>query len=160
MGIDRKLVKSFTILMFLFMVPLNVRPAFDYLLENTPTLEVLANLHTDEDSPGSFVNITFLCYNLSPKLHTVIDVDIFDNTSSKIYDGELILANSVAQINASFPLPNDFVDTYEIKIGNEYVGYHHYFIEIDNQTIRSDFNFSFIGLAIVILWIIRNRIRK
>ncbi|MFW9996316.1 MAG: M14 family zinc carboxypeptidase [Candidatus Odinarchaeota archaeon] len=130
-----------------------VRPYFPYLLENTPRLKVDGTLHSKDDRPGAQVNISFTCSNLSPKLPTVSTVDVFDETGTKIYDGKEVLANSVARIDAIFPLPSVFTDSYEIKVGNEYVGYHSFALKFEEETTTFQgfqSRFSIVGTIIAI----------
>ncbi|MHA2308157.1 MAG: M14 family zinc carboxypeptidase, partial [Candidatus Heimdallarchaeaceae archaeon] len=112
----------------------DVGPFFDYLLENTPVLEVEATLSSVDDLPGSLVNISFFCKNLSPKLHTVSTVDLHNYDGARLFDGDVILADSNILINALFELPLDFTDTYEIKVGNDYTGYYHFILKSDVTT--------------------------
>ena len=126
----------------------DVGPFFDYLVENTPVLDVDATLHSVDDLPGSTVNISFVCNNLSPLLHTVTTVNLYDSSNSEIFVGDIILADSSKTFEVLFELPLDFDETYEIKIGNEYTGYYHYILE-STLTSGVDFSFSIIGLAFI-----------
>ena len=126
----------------------DVSPAFPYLLENTPRLDVDANLYSIVDRPRALTNISFSVTNLSPKLHTIMDVEIFNMTEHKVFEeGHLIDADSNLIINATIPLPADFSESYEIKIGNEFTGYHHfvYRVELDTNTT----GFSIFGIVII-----------
>ncbi|MHA1557301.1 MAG: M14 family zinc carboxypeptidase, partial [Candidatus Heimdallarchaeota archaeon] len=131
----------------------DVQPIFPYLLENTPRLNVDATLYSIVDRPGSLTNLSFTCTNLSPKLRTIAPVEIFDTSGTKIFeDGFEILADSTIQIDATVPLPFTFNESYEIKIGNEFVGYHHFTLKIlETSQPTASISFSIIGLAIVII---------
>lgn len=137
----------------------DVAPFFPYLLENTPVLEVNTILHTSADSPGSLVNITFNCKNISPNLHSVQSVNVYDENINKIYEGTVIEADNSVQMNVILNLPNDFDGTYNIKIGNEYTGYYDYSLKAEESTESSIIEFSIIGLAILFVTI-RNIILK
>ncbi|MCG3257034.1 MAG: hypothetical protein KAU62_13135 [Candidatus Heimdallarchaeota archaeon] len=91
------------------------------------------------------------CSNLSPKLRTITTVDLFNAGGAKIYDGEEILADSTIQIDTTFNLPFTFNDSYEIKIGNEYVGYYPYTLKTSETTQSTDFGFSIIGVVMVVI---------
>jgi hypothetical protein len=142
------------------------QPAFAYLLQNTPKLDVDALLHSTDNSPESQVNITFTCTNLSPKLRSMTPVDIYDSDGAKIYNGMEILADSTALIETTFTLPADSNERYEIKIGNEYVGYYHYYVQPSESTFTI-FGFSIIGVSlaglgtsIYLLKLIKIKIRR
>ncbi len=143
----------------------DVQPYFPYLLENTPRMTVDATLNTRNDSPGSRVNITFICTNLSPRLHSVSTVDLFDDTGTKIADGEVILANSTTQMSMKFPLPSTFTNTYEIRLGNEYVGYYRFILRKPElaSSIPSPISFPILGVLIALIgtcfYIVKSRRR-
>ncbi len=144
---------------------LDIQPIFPYLLENTPRLDVDAILYSIVDRPGSLTNLSFTCTNLSPKLRTIAPVEIFNTSGTKIFEeGYEILADSTVQIDATVPLPFTFNDSYEIKIGNEYVGYHHFTLKISESTQSTgSISFSIIGLAIIVIgtrYYLLNRRRK
>ncbi|NHJ84861.1 MAG: hypothetical protein FK734_05330 [Asgard group archaeon] len=137
----------------------DVQPAFAYLLENTPRLATQATLHSIVDRPGSLVNMTFTCSNLSPKIRSILPIDIFDTTGTKRFDGLEVLADSTIVIDTTFNLPFSFNDTYEIMIGNEYTGFQHYILRTYN-TSTSGISFSIIGIAIVTLSLIIHLIHR
>ncbi|MHA1828508.1 MAG: M14 family zinc carboxypeptidase [Candidatus Heimdallarchaeaceae archaeon] len=128
----------------------DVQPFFPYLLENTPVLETTATLNSEVDSPGSMVNITLFCRNLSPKLHTVSTVNILNLDETKIQKGEVILADSSIYIDTLFNLPSDFVDSFEFKVKNDYTGYYHYILK-KSVTTQTGLTFSVIGVAILFI---------
>jgi hypothetical protein len=83
----------------------------------------------------------------------MVSVDIFDsdNSDGTIIDtGEEILAYSTVQIDATVKLPTYFTDTYEIKIGNEYVGYYHYYLR-SSESSRTILGFSVIGVVLAVV---------
>ncbi|MHA1220599.1 MAG: M14 family zinc carboxypeptidase [Candidatus Heimdallarchaeota archaeon] len=133
----------------------DVQPIFPYLLENTPRLNVNPTLYSIVDRPGSLTNLSFTCTNLSPKIRTITPVEIFNSTGTKVFEeGYEILADSTVQIDATVPLPFTFNGSYEIKIGNEFVGYHHFILKIEETTTpTSSISFSIIGLAVVVIGI-------
>ena len=130
---------------------LDVFPAFPYLLQNTPRLSVDATLHSIVDRPGSLTNVSFSCTNLSPKLNTSTEVEIFNMSGTKIFeDGYIIDADSTIVIDATIPLLFTFDESYEIKIGNEFTGYHHFTYRIELGTSGTSISFSMIGVMIIL----------
>ncbi len=142
----------------------DVSPAFPYLLENIPRLEVDATLYSIVDRPGSLTNISFSVTNLSPKLHTIADIEIYNLTDYKVFEeGHLIDADSNLLIKATIPLPFTFSESYEIKIGNEFTGYYHFIYKVELDTNTNTIGFSLIGIAIIfssLLPLIIKRIKK
>ncbi|MFW9922899.1 MAG: M14 family zinc carboxypeptidase [Candidatus Thorarchaeota archaeon] len=130
----------------------DVFPAFPYLLENTPRLEVDATLYSIVDRPRSLTNISFSVTNLSPRLHTIKEIEIFNMTEHKVFEeGHLIDADSNKIIKATIPLPANFNNSYEIKIGNDFVGYHHFIYRIDVTSNTNLVGFSIVGLAFIVI---------
>lgn len=133
----------------------DVQPAFDYLLENTPSLDVSAVLSSEEDLPGSSVDLYINCINYSPHLSSVTSVDVFDITGTKICDGMVVLNDIAALIHAEFDLPSTFDGTYEIKIGNDYTGYYHFTLVSDTTSTSTgvssvtETGFSALGVIVV-----------
>ena len=125
-------------------------------MENTPRLDVDAHLYSIVDQPQALTNISFSVTNLSPKLHTIADVEIFNMTNHKVFeDGYLIDADSNLLINASIPLPADFSESYEIKIGNEFTGYHHFIYRIELGTESTSISFLTIGVITILTGILQ-----
>jgi len=110
----------------------DVRPGFDYLLDNTPRLSIIADILTDGDKTGDNVNISFDTTNLSPRIKTIDTIKLYTK-DGLLLDGSLlsILAADTNTIyNLSFTLPIDLRDSaYEIKLGNEFTGYYHFILE-------------------------------
>ena len=115
-------------------------------------IDVEATLNSEVDIPGSLVNMTFVCTNLSPKLHAISPVNLYNDQGISIFDGEEIQADSTAVINTLFNLPSNYDTHYEIKIGNDYTGYHHYILKTRSDETVS-FGFSFIGVALIFIGI-------
>jgi hypothetical protein len=142
----------------------DVFPAFPYLLENIPRLSVDATLHSIVDRPRSLTNITFTCTNLSPKLNSSTEVEILNMSDVRVFEnGYVIDADSTIVIDATIPLPSDFDELYEIKIGNEFTGYHHFTYRIELETSGTSISFSVIGVMIIftgLLHIIIKRKKK
>ncbi len=132
-----------------------VKPYFPYLLENTPRLKADATLLSQGDSPGSLVNMSFVYTNLSPKLRSIATVNLYEEvTGNKIAEGEEIPANSTTQLDVTFLLPSSFTDSYEIKFGNEFVGYYHYIISKKTElasSIPSPIPFSILGVVLALI---------
>jgi len=143
---------------------LDVFPAFPYLLQNTPRLNVEATLHSIVDRPGSLTNVSFSCTNLSPKLNTSTEVEILNMNDVKIFEyGYVIDADSSIVIDATIPLPFTFDESYEIKIGNEFTGYYHFTYRIELETSGTSISFSMIGVMVIfsgLLHIIMKRKKK
>jgi hypothetical protein len=139
----------------------DVFPAFPYLLQNTPRLNVDATLHSIVDRPRSLTNISFSCTNLSPKLNTSTEVEIFNMSDVKVFeDGFVINADSTIVIDATIPLPATFDESYEIKIGNEFTGYHHFIYRIELETNGTSISFSMIGVMIILSGLIHTIIKR
>ena len=130
---------------------LDVFPAFPYLLQNTPRLNVEATLHSIVDRPGSLTNVSFSCTNLSPKLNSSTEVEIFNMSGVKVFEeGYVIDADSTIVIHATIPLLSTFDESYEIKIGNEFTGYYHFTYRIELGTSGTSISFSMIGVMIIL----------
>ena len=120
-------------------------------VNNTPRLNVEATLHSIVDRPGSLTNVSFSCTNLSPKLNSYTEVEIFNMSGVKVFEeGYVIDADSTIVIHAIIPLLSTFDESYEIKIGNEFTGYYHFTYRIELGTSGTSISFSMIGVMIIL----------
>ncbi len=128
----------------------DILPGFDYLLDNTPRLdiyveEVSAGLMKDDE-----IFLSFKCTNLSPRIRTIDTVNVFTKEGTFLSVGKQILAGEVKTIDVVFDLPYDLINnSYEVKIGNEYIGYYHFLIKEKTKGVSIGISLSIIGVIII-----------
>ncbi len=127
----------------------DVQPAFDYLLENTPYLDISATLSSVDDQPGDKVNLYFNCINYSPRMSSVKEINVYNDLGGILHAGPSADPDYATLVHAQFNLPLTFVDTMPITIGNDYVGYYEFTLTSDGIPVVPEIGFSIIGIVIV-----------
>ncbi len=101
-----------------------ITPAFDYLLEMLPRLDISVNGGVQSETSVAF-NMTMT--NLSPRLGSKSTIDIYTAEGQFLYGLGVMSADSTYNGVVGFNLPSTFVgNSLTIKIGNEYSGYAHF----------------------------------
>ncbi|MCE7743417.1 MAG: hypothetical protein GOP50_13280, partial [Candidatus Heimdallarchaeota archaeon] len=127
----------------------DVRPGFDYLLNNTPRLELSLDIDFVEQSSDEFeLSVTYS--NLSPRIKTMEPIYYYDNDDSLITSHAMIPADysNIFTFNKHLADITRFEGMYPIFIGNDYVGYREFIIETDPETLDTNSGFT-IGLSIL-----------
>ncbi|MEE9410418.1 MAG: hypothetical protein V3V41_05785, partial [Candidatus Heimdallarchaeota archaeon] len=128
----------------------DVKPAFDYLLENTPRLQITSSVISGGNKAGDQVILSFNCKNLSPRIETLDSIDAYTSDDTIIGNGDVILANSIRTIDVVITLPNDLQESsYEMKIGNEYTGYVLFNLKESSGNTSLIIGLSIAGVAVV-----------
>ncbi len=139
----------------------DVRPGFDYLLQNTPRLNLDLNISYLGKPEDGEVQINVTCENLSPRIKTMDRIYVQDANGSVISSYNMFAAGYSAIFNPTANLGNLAISEgeYPITIGNEYVGYREYLISIITETLDTNSGFT-IGLSILGVSIISLSLRK
>ncbi|OLS30139.1 MAG: Carboxypeptidase T precursor [Candidatus Heimdallarchaeota archaeon AB_125] len=107
----------------------DVRPGFDYLLDNTPRLDIFAEVLRGRSTAGSEVELSFELTNLSPRIRTMDEIDVHQD-DFWVADAFELDGNSESLLTVEVTLEQDLVNTTcMIKLGNNYTGYYHYILE-------------------------------
>ena len=125
----------------------DVFPGFDYLLDNTPRLHIVVEEVSAGLMEGDQIFLSFECTNLSPRIRTIDTVNVLTKEGDFLSIGKQIFADEVKTIDSVFELPYDLINnSYEIKIGNEFVGYYHYLIKERTKGVSLGFSLSIVGV--------------
>ncbi len=95
--------------------------AFDYLLEQTPRVQISVDGISGGLGEETSVSVTMTC--LSPRLGTADGIEIMSSGNVSLASLTDIDAAATELGQATFTLPADTSAGYVIKIGNEYSGY-------------------------------------
>ncbi len=107
-----------------------VKPGFDYLLDNTPRLDIFAEVNRGKSTAGSTVSLEFDITNLSKRIPSMDEITIEASEAFWFADPFELDGNSNSLINEEITLREDLVNkTLKIVIGNNYTGYYHYILE-------------------------------
>jgi hypothetical protein len=101
-----------------------VRPAFDYLLEMTPCVEISITGVTGGVNAGDSVTLTTSMHCLSPRLGSTEAMEVLSNDSLVLDTMTAVNAGQTLTDSASIVLPEDLaVSGYLFLVGNNYTGY-------------------------------------
>ena len=143
----------------------DVRPGFDYLLDNTPRLKLLLEIEYTKPATTEF-ELTVLGSNLSPRIKTMTGIYIHDNNGTRLGTYSMVPADSVFSIEMKKEIRDlpQFEGDYPITIGNDYVGYREFLILTQTETLDTNSGFTFslsiLGVVIITVGIIVFRKRK
>ena len=127
----------------------DVKPGFDYLLDNTPRLSINPQVTSRKTDIGDEVSFSFECTNLSPRIRTIDVVDLFEDDGTHLADGVEILADETNTIKTKTILPVNLEDSeYKVKLGNEFTGYYHFIVSKPERTSGFTVGFSIIGVIV------------
>lgn len=102
----------------------DVRPGFVYLLENTPRINATAEILSSGFNQGDEVNLSFDINNLSPRIKTIDTINLYAENGTDIETGIKLSASGYGNMVAQITLPYNLTEnSYELKLGNEFVGY-------------------------------------
>ncbi|MCG3260786.1 MAG: hypothetical protein H7644_13620, partial [Candidatus Heimdallarchaeota archaeon] len=108
----------------------DVRPGFDYLLDNTPRLSIVSEVLSGGYKLGDEVELSFNVTNLSPRIKTMDSIDLYNFDGSLLGSSSSVDANSNELFNLTLALPYELGPVvYHIKLGNNYTGYYHFILE-------------------------------
>jgi hypothetical protein len=103
---------------------LEIRPAFDYLLEMTPRVEIAITGITGGVYAGDTVTLTASMHCLSPRLGSKEAMKALDSGSLVLDTMIAVNADQTLIDSASITLPEDLTASgYSVLIGNNYTGY-------------------------------------
>ncbi|MHA1515118.1 MAG: M14 family zinc carboxypeptidase [Candidatus Heimdallarchaeaceae archaeon] len=139
----------------------DVRPGFDYLLDNTPRLSVVSEVFSGGYEQGDQIELSLNVTNLSPRIRTMDTVDIYTKDGTLLTSSFSIAANSNKLLSFILTLPYDLgEEVYEIKLGNNYTGYYHFTLE-KGSTVGLGIGPTILGVFILgTVIIIFNRRKK
>ena len=105
----------------------DVRPGFDYLLDNTPRLSIVSEVLSGGYKLGDEVELSFNATNLSPRIKTMDTIDLYTFDGTLLGSSSSINANSNSLLSFSLTLPYELgLEVYHLKLGNNFTGYYHF----------------------------------
>ncbi len=105
----------------------DVRPGFDYLLDNTPRLSIVSKVLSGGYKLDDEVELSFNVTNLSPRIKTMDTVDLYASDGTLLGSSSSIDANSNNLLSFTLTLPFELgPEIYHLKLGNNYTGYYHF----------------------------------
>lgn len=105
----------------------DVKPAFDYLLEMTPRLDLDINALNFATGDTDSITVSFVAESLDRRLGTEDEIQVRGEDDSLIFYFDPLLAGHDIAEQAVFEFPVDLESVnYTVKVGNEYVGYAEY----------------------------------
>jgi hypothetical protein len=108
----------------------DLRPGFDYLLDNTPRLDIFAKVEKGKSEAGDEVQLFLEYANLSPRIKTMEKINLYTLDNQLLVNFYELEADS--SVEHAFPiiLPHNLSDaSYEVKLGNNYTGFYHFTLE-------------------------------
>ena len=109
-------------------------PAFDYLLEMTPRLNVSIESYSGGLYLGDDFTINFEMDCLSRRLGTTDFVEIQASNYTKIHSWTTITSTAILHDGITFPIPDLSSSNFTFRIGNNYTGYTRFVISTTNMT--------------------------
>ena len=133
---------------------LELRPAFDYLLEMTPRVNLQALGVSGGVKAGDEVDMTMNMECLSPRLSTKDMIHILDEEGNILDSMVSISPEDTVYAYPSFELPEDLnASGYVILMGNNYTGYTQFILSTGGE-FGSIYPLLLIGGAIVVVSIV------
>jgi hypothetical protein len=107
----------------------DIIPAFDYLLRQTPRLEITPKVISGGTNQGDSVTLNFTSQNLSPRIRSVEAIKVIDEEGNNIASLASINSNRIVTDEITFNNQKDIqCEDYQFKIGNNYTGFYSFFI--------------------------------
>ncbi|NHJ13383.1 MAG: hypothetical protein EAX95_06880 [Candidatus Thorarchaeota archaeon] len=98
-----------------------ISPAFDYLLEMLPRLDVTIPEGTQS---GTALSLNMTMTNLSPRLYTKDNIQILGPDGGYLYSFGVVQASSTYDGTVEFQIPPTLLGTnFTIRVGNDYSGF-------------------------------------
>ena len=139
----------------------DVKPGFIYLLENTPRLEIEADVLSGGSNQGDEVNFRFSCKNPSLRINTIEPVDLHSIVRTFQDEGVVLSAGEEKDIDVSMILLHTITEQdYPISFGNDFTGYQIFILkEKSNTTLIITLSIAGVALcgAAGIIFFIRRR---
>jgi hypothetical protein len=101
-----------------------ILPGFDYLLANTPRLNIEADIVRKGFEQGEKIGLSIDVDNLGLRVETIENIGIYGEDHTFILNSTRIPASSEQMINVDLTLPHSLEEQeYIVTIGNNYSGY-------------------------------------